>query len=176
MKNLEMNKMAAAILVAGLIVLTISKIANVLYYPSVRAEENEKRGFQIEGAEQVASGETAEAPKAEEKIDVAALMAAANAEAGQEIFKKCAACHVNDTSGKHKVGPNLHGVVGAPVARHADFAYSNGMKEKGGSWTPENLFAFLKKPRDYVAGTKMSFPGLKDPKEIANVVKYLEQN
>lgn len=177
MKNLEGNKIAAAILVAGLSVLAISKIANMLYYPSERADQQEKRGFQIEGIEEASVGaDTGAAPKEEEKVDVAALMAGANAAAGQEIFKKCAACHVNDTTGTHKVGPNLHGVVNAPIAHHENFAYSSGMKQKGGRWTPENLFAFLKKPRDYVSGTKMSFPGLKDPKDIANVIKYLEQN
>ena len=170
MKNLEANKIAAAILVAGLMVLTISKLANFLYEP----ERSDKRGFQVEGAgEQVqAAGDD----KKEEKIDIPALMAKADAAQGEVVFKKCASCHSNDAGGAHKIGPNLHGVFNAAIAHHDNFSYSAGMKQKGGHWDTESLFGFLKKPRDYIPGTKMTFPGLKDPKEIANVVKYLEQN
>ncbi len=172
MKNLEGNKIAAAILVAGILALAIGKVADYLYHP---VETSDKRGFQIEGAEEATTAEGA-APVEEEKIDVEALMAQADAKAGADVFKKCASCHLDDASGTHKIGPNLHGIANAPIAHHGNFSYSNAMKQKGGTWTHENLFAFLKKPRDFINGTKMSFAGLKDPKDIANVIKFLEAN
>ncbi len=173
MKNLEKNKIAAAILVAGLVALTSGKIANFLYY-SGENSENTKRGFTVEATANASENSTANAK--EEKIDTKVLMASADATKGAEIFKKCATCHSNDTSGKHKIGPNLHKVFGAKKAANADFAYSDAMKGKGGSWDTDSLFAFLKKPVAFVPGTKMTFPGLKDPKEIADVIKYLQAN
>lgn len=173
MKDLERNKVVAAIIIAGILTLTISKVADYLYQPE---KNSDKRGYQVEGADQESVASGTAAPVVEEKIDVPAFMAKADAAAGAEVFKKCMSCHADDTSGTHKIGPNLHGLANAAIARHADFSYSSAMKQKGGTWTEENLFAFLKKPRDFVPGTKMTFPGLKDPKDIANVIKFLEAN
>ena len=169
MKNLETNKIAAAILVAGLLALTSGKIADFLYHP---VEEPKTRGFKIEVAEESKPGE---APKAEEKIDIAALMAAANADNGAVVFKKCGACHSADKGAGNRVGPNLYGTLGAQRARVADYAYSSAMKAKSGNWTYEDIFAFLKKPGAFVPGTKMTFQGLGKPTEIADVVAYLRK-
>lgn len=104
--------------------------------------------------------------------DVAALVAAADASKGEVIFKKCAACHKID--GSNAVGPHLESVVNRPVGSVADFSYSDGMKNHGGEWTPENLFHFLMKPSAFVPGTKMTFAGLPKPEDRANVIAYLE--
>ena len=173
MKNLEINKIAAAILMAGLIALTSGKIADFLYGPS--EQTGQKRGFTIESAVTDASKTGNSAPKADEKIDVAALMAAASADNGAAIFKKCGACHSPDKGAGHRVGPNLYGVLGLPKAHHADYAYSTAMKAKGGNWGYSEIFEFLKKPGAYVPGTKMSFAGLNKPTEIADVVAYLRK-
>ncbi len=171
MKDLENNKIVAAILVAGLLALVSGKVANFLYQPDKIVD---KRGFQIENTEQTAA--TEDAAKEEAPIDIKALLSKADANKGQEIFKRCGTCHTNVAGAGHRIGPNLHGVVNAPIAHHADFAYSDDAKKIGGNWTHENLFKFLSKPRSFIAGTKMTFAGLKDPKEIADVIKYLEQN
>lgn len=169
MKNLETNKIVSAILLAGLIALASGKIADFLYRPTT---EVAKRGFQIEVTEEAKPGE---APKEEEKVDIAALLAAANADNGAAVFKKCTACHSADKGTGNKVGPNLYGVLGAPKAAHADYAYSAALKGKGGNWGYAEIFEFLKKPGAYVPGTKMTFMGLGKSTEIADVVAYLRK-
>jgi cytochrome c len=104
--------------------------------------------------------------------DVAALVAAADATKGAAVFKKCAACHKID--GSNAVGPHLENVVNRPIGSIADFSYSDGMKNHGGDWTPENLYHFLLKPSAFVSGTKMSFAGLPKADDRANVIAYLE--
>lgn len=108
----------------------------------------------------------------EATVDVAALLAAGDAAAGEKVFGKCKACHKVD--GANATGPHLNGVVGRPVASVADFSYSDGMKAHGGDWTPEALEAFLTNPKGVVPGTKMSFAGLAKVEDRANVIAYLQ--
>jgi cytochrome c len=168
MKNLENNKIVAAILVAGLIAMITGKIADSLYHP---VENPEKRGFSVAVEEAPAEG-GAEPAKAE-PIDIGALLAAADAAAGEKEFKKCASCHTSDKGGPDRVGPNLAGIVGNKKAHSGSFAYSDAMKNKGGNWSYEDLFAFLHKPKEFLPGTKMTFAGISDSKAVANVVAYL---
>lgn len=170
MKNLEKNKIAASILLAGLIALASGKVADFLYNPEHGTEE--KRGYKIEVAEEANTTSTA---KSDAPIDISALMKAASAENGANIYKKCASCHALE-KGQHKVGPSLYGVVGSAKAHYADYAYSSGLKAKGGKWDYNDLFAFLKKPGAFISGTKMSFAGLNKPNDIADVVAFLNKN
>jgi len=169
--NLEFNKLLAAVLVAGLIALGAGKVAYFLY---PKEESSAKRGFEIEVAEESASG--AAKPKEEEIIDIAALMASASADKGKKVAKKCMSCHDFDKGGKHKVGPALWGVMGAPIASKADYNYSSALREKGGEWNYDAMFAFLKSPKRYVKGTKMSFGGLRKPEQIADIMAYMRQH
>ena len=92
--------------------------------------------------------------------------------AGKKVFKKCKACHAADKP-KNKVGPHLVGVMGRPIASVEGFKYSKPMAALGGEWTVETMTEFLRKPRGYVKGTKMSFAGLRKDADIENVIAYL---
>lgn len=172
MSSLEFNKIAAGVLIAGLVAMASGIVAEALYHE----EAPEKRGFSVEVADGGNGGSEAPAANEPEKIDLHALMAAADPKAGAEIFKKCGTCHTSGKGEPNKVGPNLWGVLGGPMAHSKDFGYSKGMTEKaaaGGKWDYNSIFTFLKKPGAFVSGTKMSFAGLAKPEDRANVIAYL---
>lgn len=174
MKNLEGNKIAAAILVAGLIAMVTGKVADSLYKPEHGVEQ--KRGYSVEVVATSQDTKSSSPTEAEKPIDIVALMKAADKTKGQANFKKyCSTCHNVDPSSANKVGPGLYSIVGAPKAHHADFNYSDGLKAKGGNWEYADLFAFFKKPSAYIKGTRMSFAGLKKPEEIADIIAYLRE-
>ena len=94
---------------------------------------------------------------------------------GERVFRKCKACHQVGEGAENKVGPVLNGVVDAPIAS-GEFAYSKALvalKDEGAAWTPENLAAFLEKPKAFAKGTKMSFAGLRKESERLDVIAYL---
>ncbi|WP_112323542.1 c-type cytochrome [Oceanibium sediminis] len=105
--------------------------------------------------------------------DIGARLASADQGAGEKIFRQCQTCHAIDNSGARRVGPDLYGVVGREVASVEGFRYSPAMQELGGAWTPERLDAYLEDPRGNVPGTRMSFRGLRDAQERADVIAYL---
>jgi cytochrome c len=119
------------------------------------------------------TGEAAAPPEgAGETVDVAALLAAGDAAAGEAVFKKCGSCHKLD--GSNGVGPHLNGVVGRNHASVEGFAYSEAMVAKAAEpWTPDAIFAFLENPKKAVPGTKMAFAGLPKPEDRANVIAFL---
>ncbi len=169
MSGLELNKIAAAVLLASLIAMVVGVVANALYKPKL---EIAQRGYQVEVSE-ASSGHGNEAP--EVPVDIAGLMATANAEDGAKVVKKCLACHSLDEGGANKIGPHLWKVYGAAKARTEGFAYSKAMAAAGGIWDNENLYHFLNKPSKFIPGTKMSFAGLSKPQDIVNVIAYLKE-
>lgn len=100
-----------------------------------------------------------------------------DAAAGATVFKKCAACHAVGEGAKNKVGPELNDVLGRVAGTAPEFKYSKAMTDAGAGglvWSSETLHQFLTKPKDFVKGTKMSFPGLKEQADIDNLVAYLQ--
>jgi cytochrome c len=103
------------------------------------------------------------------------VLASADAKRGQADTMKlgCVACHSFNEGGKAGIGPNLYGVVGAPHGHMEGYQYSAALKGKQGPWTFDELNAWLTKPAAYAPGTKMTFAGVADEKERADVIAYL---
>ena len=100
-----------------------------------------------------------------------------DAAAGANVFKKCASCHAVGEGAKNKVGPELNELFGRVAGTAPDVKYSQAMIDAGAGglvWSSETLHHFLTKPKDFVKGTKMSFPGLKEQADIDNIVAYLQ--
>jgi cytochrome c len=118
-------------------------------------------------------GGAATAPPVAEPI--ADRLATADAGDGQKDTMKlgCIACHTFTQGGRAGLGPNLYGVVGGPHAHMVGFEYSAALKKHTGPWTYEELDKWLTKPAAYAPGTKMTFAGIPNPKERADVIAYL---
>jgi cytochrome c len=94
---------------------------------------------------------------------------------GEQVFRRCVACHTIDKGGSNGIGPNLHGVVGRAVASHAGFSYSGAMKAKGGVWTDAALDTYLEAPMKAVPGTRMAFAGVIDAADRKALILYLDE-
>jgi cytochrome c len=156
------NTIAGWVLGAGIIALGASIVTGELFH----SERPEKMGYPIEGVEVEAEGGEAEQP-------IAAFLAAADPGKGEAVFKKCAACHTATPGGANGLGPNVHGIMGQPVAARPGFAYSDALKSKGGTWGWEEMSQWLKSPKSFAPGTKMTFAGLSKPEDRANLLAWL---
>jgi cytochrome c len=163
--SLEANKIAAAILVGGMLTLSSGLIANMIY------------GGHEGGGEHGGGGAAAPAAPAAKPAPVepiSGLLASADVAKGQEIAKKCLSCHTFGKGEANKVGPNQWGLVGDPTAHKEDFqGYSEAMKNLHSTWSYENLNQFLANPKAHVPGTKMAFPGLPKTQDRADLIAWL---
>lgn len=172
--TMTLTKVAGAVIGALLFLMLVNWTADGLYHVGASGHGEGEEHAQAYSIEVPDSAAADDAP-AEEQIDFGALMAQADPAAGESQFGKCRACHHLD--GTNAVGPHLDGVVGRAVASIADFSYSDAMvahADEAPEWTPEALQEFLTNPRGVVSGTKMSFAGLKNPQDRANIIAYLD--
>ena len=168
-----MNKIIVSIVLTLILVLGINKITNVIYY----VEKPEKSSYQVTSVTATANTKTTETTSvSSESENIMALFASTNAAEGAKVFKKCAACHSITKEGGNKIGPALWGVLGRQIGTISDYKYSKAMAEYKKNWSFEEMNGFLIKPKDWIKGTKMSFAGLKNAKDRAAVILYMNEN
>ena len=161
------NTIAGWALFSGIVALGLGTLSSH-YFLADKAERPEKMGYEIEGVVSSEGGGAA----AEEGIE--ARLAKGDPAKGEAVFKKCQSCHTATQGGANGIGPNLFGVVGDEVAAgRGGFAFSDDLKKHGGTWDAASLDAWLKSPKAVAPGTKMTFAGLPDQQERANVIAYL---
>lgn len=167
MDSFELNKVLGALLATCIILLSVNLLANSIFTPVQPATP----GFKI--AVQEKSAPTAPAAQTAAAAPIETRLASADTSRGQSETRVCMTCHTLDKGGPNKVGPNLWGVVDRPRASHPGFDYSSAMKAKGGKWTFDELDKFLTQPQGYIPGTKMTFAGIQNPEQRANLIAYL---
>jgi cytochrome c len=172
MDSFEWNKIIGAVLGSVLFILVIKVAAEVIYEP----EKPAKPGYVVEGVVEETAGGGAAAPVEETMPDWGTVLPAADVANGKTISAKCEQCHDTSSAKTNKIGPALFGVVGRARASVAGFDYSGAMKAKGGSWTFDELFKFIKSPQGYITGTKMSFPGISRAKDRIDLIAFLRTN
>jgi len=114
------------------------------------------------------SGETAQVIKTAAKKDLTPM------ERGEKLFRRCKACHTLEDGGRNKVGPNLWALWDSKAASRDGFAYSKALIASDITWNDETIEAYIKKPKEYVPGTRMSFIGIKKEQDRADLLLYLK--
>ena len=156
------NTIAGWVLAGGIVALGLSIVSGMYFH----GEAPEKEGFAV-AAE--AGGEAGGAAA----VPIATLLATADVAKGEAVFKKCVACHTIAQGGPNGIGPNLWATMGKPHGHVAGFSYSDALKSVPGNWDFEGMDKWLANPKKYAPGTKMTFAGLGNPEERANLIAYL---
>ncbi len=160
------NTTAGWVLFAGIVALGLSSLS-ARHFGADKNERPDIMGYAIAGVE-------AEGDEGAKEVPIETLLATADPAKGEATFKKCASCHTINAGGANGIGPNLNGIVGKPIGKHAaGFAYSPDLAGHGGNWDWASLNLWLEGPKKFVPGTKMSFAGLADGVERANLIAYL---
>ena len=160
------NTIAGWTLFSGVVALGLASVSSH-YFRATKENRPEKMGYEIEGVVQEGEGGAAAVP-------LETLLASADAAKGEATFKKCASCHTINAGGANGIGPNLHEILGDGVAQgRGGFAFSDALKTHGGKWDWATLDSWLKNPKAFAPGTKMSFAGIGDAAERANLLVYL---
>lgn len=161
------NTIAGWVLFAGIIALG----ASTLSYKYFKGERPEQLGYVIEGVEVEGAGAAAEMTMAQA---LSMMSIDDQIAAGERVFAKCSACHTVEQGGANGIGPNLYAVMGAGIGNHVPgYAYSDALAGVGGTWNWETMDAWLKNPRGFADGTKMSFAGLAKIEDRAAVAMYM---
>ena len=166
MNSFELNKILGAILGTCLITLALNIGAGAIFAP----EKPTKPGYMIAVKTEAGGAKTAEKPK---EVPLPVRLAKASLDKGKATAKQCQACHTLEKGGPNRVGPNLWNVVGNERGEGRGFNFSKAMKAKGGKWTYDELDKFLTNPRGYIPGTAMTFAGLRNDQQRADVIDYL---
>lgn len=175
MDAFKLNKIAGAVLSALLFIFGAKTAIEISHHNAEKSEAKRiaATGYQLP-APKVTPGGAAAKEEGFSFAKLVPLLAAAKAESGEEVFRPCRACHVIEKGdATKKQGPSLYGIVGRKTASAAGFTYSSGMTKHAGDWTWERLAQFLYDPKAAVPETNMSFAGVKDPAELADLLAFL---
>ena len=167
MNSFEINKIITAILFTVLIIYGIGKISDIIF----DVKEQNIVAYKIETPE----GSAVQA-SSKSSIDISAFLATGEVKHGEKVFKKCAACHSVAQGGGNKIGPKLWNVMFRPVASVTDYKYSKALLDYKKEWSWEEMNGFLIKPSKWIKGNKMGFAGLKDERDRASVILYLNES
>jgi len=168
MDSFELNKIIGAVLATCIVLLVLNFTSSALFASHPPA----KPGFAIAAKEESHGGK--EAPAAAAPAEpIEKLLQTASAEKGQAAAKVCQTCHTFAKGDKNGVGPNLYGIVGDHKGEGRGFNFSAAMKAKGGTWTYDDLNAFITNPKAFVPGTAMGFAGIQKDSQRADVIAYL---
>jgi len=163
--NDRFTTIAGWVLFAGIVALGTSIVSGEFFH----SERPDTMGYPIEGVVVEGAGGAGEPAK-----PIEFYLASADPAAGEQTFKKCAACHNADKGGANQLGPNLWGVLGEPIGKGvAGFAFSEALAGKDGTWNWDNLSEWLANPKKFAPGTKMTFAGLSKPEDRAAVIAFL---
>ena len=168
MDSFEFNKIVVAVLIVVLLTFGIGKVSDVIFH----VEKPKTPGYTVDVEQAVAASTEA----VEEKIDIVAFLAMGDITNGEKQFKKCKACHSIKQGGGNKIGPKLWNVMFRPVGAITDYKYSKALSSYGKEWSWEEMNGFLIKPATWIKGNKMGFAGIKDEKDRASIILYLNQN
>ena len=172
MDSFEWNKIIGAVLGSLIFIFVVKTVAEAVY----ESPNPAKPGYVVEGVVEP-SAHGAAAPVEEAMPDWGTVLASADVAAGKATSAKCEACHDLSKGGPNKIGPNIYNVVDEPRGTDRNgFPFSSAMKAKGGTWTYDELFKFLKSPQGYITGTKMSFAGIRNAKDRINLIAFLRSN
>jgi cytochrome c len=171
MNSFEINKILGALLGTCLILLAVHIASGAIFTPATPAKPGYEIAVKEEQPAQPSGGTAAPAGQ-----PIEALLPTASIPAGTSDAKVCEVCHNFGKGQGTKIGPDLYGVVGRPVASVAGFNYSAALKAKGGTWTFDALNTWIENPRADVPGTAMTFAGLPSEKQRADVIDYLNSN
>jgi cytochrome c len=161
--TMTVTKAAGALFGMWLILLLGKWAAEGLYHVGGEGEEQ---------AYSIAVEESGGEEEAEDAVPFEEVFASADAADGEGLFRACQSCHKLD--GSNGTGPHLDGVVNRDIGAVEGFSYSETLASMEGDWTPEALSGFLENPRGYAEGTKMSYAGMKDVEDRANLIAYLQ--
>ena len=167
-----MNNIIFSIILTLILIVGINKMADVIY----SVEKPENSAYQVDSTTTLANNDTEQPAADAQSGDIMALFASVSIQEGEKVFKSCAACHSIAKGGKNKIGPALYNVLGRKAGSLADYKYSKSMVAFAKEWTPQEMNGFLIKPKEWVKGTKMSYAGIKKPKDRAAVILYMNEN
>jgi cytochrome c len=166
--SLELNKVFAAVLTAGITFMSAGVIGRLIVHPTTLKESAIQVG-------EPAASQVAAAPAAPALDPITPLLASANVQTGLQLAQRqCASCHSFNEGGRSGVGPNLYGIIGAKHAHIEGFNYSAAIRAMANKpWTYEDMNAWIANPRAYAPGNKMTYAGMASVQNRADLIAYL---